>query len=667
MDPNRGVMVAYMMNGEMLRPDHGKPLRAVIPGQIGGRSVKWLKKLIITKAPSDNYYHIYDNRVLPTMVSPQESAQNPNWWRDERYAIYDLNTNSAIVYPAHDEEVSVVDGPANYRAKGYAYGGGGRRITRVEVSIDKGQSWRLTDIDYPEDRFRDVDLNMYGGRLGVSGQESSFCWCFWSLDISVSDLAESNDLIVRAMDESMNLQPRDMYWNVLGMMNNPWFRVTILKQGANLRFTHPTQPGLLPGGWMESVKRSKGDLTNGHWGEKLGPEVEKKVTEENLKEVSMIQNDLSRVVSISELREHENAEQPWFVVNGEVYDGSTFLKEHPGGPQSIVSVAGLDATDEFLAIRKLLIMCAYKTMGILIVLADSQTAKGMMPVYHVGSLDAASKAVLKDGEAKKYEPRQPSTTFLSPRSWAKAILHSKRSISQDTRIFTFKLENADQMLGLPVGQHLMLRLRDSDTREMVIRPYTPISTTSRKGYMDVLVKIYFDTKDKKGGKMGKALESLSIGHGVDVKGPIGKFEYHGRGVFSINQSRREASHFVMICAGSGITPIFQILCHILNDPLDATKCTVLNGNRRLEDILCKEDLDVLVKGKEDRAKIVYTLTKAPKEWKGLRGRIDRDLTKRYCEPSPETTVLVCGPDSLEKSIRIILADQGWSNEQIVFF
>lgn len=65
MDPNRGIMLAHGMNGEMLRPDHGKPLRAVIPGQIGGRSVKWLKKLIITAEPSDNWYHIYDNRVLP--------------------------------------------------------------------------------------------------------------------------------------------------------------------------------------------------------------------------------------------------------------------------------------------------------------------------------------------------------------------------------------------------------------------------------------------------------------------------------------------------------------------------------------------------------------------------------------------------------------------------
>ena len=55
----------------------------------------------------------------------------------------------------------------------------------------------------------------------MSWRESCFCWCFWSLDIPIDDLALAHDLAARAMDESMNVQPRDMYWNVLGMMNNP--------------------------------------------------------------------------------------------------------------------------------------------------------------------------------------------------------------------------------------------------------------------------------------------------------------------------------------------------------------------------------------------------------------------------------------------------------------
>ena len=90
----KGMMLAYKMNGELLRPDHGRPIRVVIPGVIGGRSVKWLTKLIISDKPSDNYYHIYDNRVLPTVVAPEMAKNDKNWWMDVWYAIYDLNVNS---------------------------------------------------------------------------------------------------------------------------------------------------------------------------------------------------------------------------------------------------------------------------------------------------------------------------------------------------------------------------------------------------------------------------------------------------------------------------------------------------------------------------------------------------------------------------------------------
>ena len=351
MDPNKGVMLAYKMNGEMLRPDHGKPLRAVIPGQIGGRSVKWLKKLILTEGPSDNWYHIYDNRVLPTMVSPEESANNSKWWTDERYAIYDLSTNSAIAYPPHEDQLCLVDGPETYQVRGYAYGGGGRRVTRVEVTLDKGQTWLLADIEYPEDKYREYEKDLYGGKVDMWWREASFCWCFWSLALPVSDLASSKDIMVRAMDESMNIQPRDMYWSVLGMMNNPWYRVTISKEGDYLRFEHPTQPALMPGGWMERIKKAGGDLTNGYWGEKIDG-AEPVTPPKTAEEVPMIKEGLKNPITIDELRKHDKEVQPWFVVNGEVYDGTKFLRDHPGGAQSIVSAAGLDSTDEFMGIRK---------------------------------------------------------------------------------------------------------------------------------------------------------------------------------------------------------------------------------------------------------------------------------------------------------------------------
>jgi nitrate reductase (NAD(P)H) len=295
-----------------------------------------------------------------TTVTPKMSDENKDWWKDDRYAIYDLNVNSAIAYPGHDERLDLALAPELYTAKGYAYAGGGRRVTRVELSLDKGNSWRLANIDYPEDRYREArEQELYGGTLDISWRESCFCWCFWDLEISVAELQDAQDVFVRCMDESLALQPRDMYWSVLGMMNNPWFRVVIHKSGGTLRFEHPTQPALMPGGWMERVKKSGGNLLNGYWGENLGKDEPKK--EEKLAEINMTKEGISRIIGIDELRRHDTVDSAWFVVNGEVFDGIPFLKDHPGGAQSIISAAGMDVTDEFMAIRKMPLRFGFKS------------------------------------------------------------------------------------------------------------------------------------------------------------------------------------------------------------------------------------------------------------------------------------------------------------------
>ena len=609
--------------------------------------MKWLKRLVLTEGPSDNWYHIYDNRVLPTMVDPEESSKNSKWWTDERYAIYDLSTNSATAYPAHEEQLCLSNSPKTYQARGYAYGGGGRRISRVELSLDQGKTWRLADIDYPEDRYRDVEQTLYGGKLDMWWRESSFCWCFWSLNVPVSDLVNSKDLLVRAMDEAMNIQPRDMYWSVLGMMNNPWYRVVIHKEIDHLRFEHPTQPALLPGGWMERVKKAGGDLTNGFWGEQVEGKTGLEQSREVTKEVPMKKEGLNRLITIDELRKHDGDQSPWFVLKGEVYDGTSFLDGHPGGGQSIISAAGMDATDEFVAIH-------------------SETAKSMMPEYHIGTLDAEARRALVSDNGP-IEDLTPRATFLQSKAWTSATLHAKRAVSWDTRIFTFKLQHDEQSLGLPTGQHLMIKLRDPTTHEAIIRPYTPISEQSEKGYMDVLVKVYFDTAAVKGGKMSQAMDQTPIGHSVDFKGPIGKFEYLGRGSYMLNGRKKAVRRFLMICAGSGVTPIYQVFRAVMRDSGDKTECIVISGNRLEEDILCKEELDALKTLGEGRGNVIYTLSKGGSGWLGLRGRVDGVLVKKHCSREPETVALICGPEALEKSIHQALKADGWDDDQMVFF
>lgn len=294
----------------------------------------------------------------------------------------------------------------------------------------------------------------------------------------------------------------------------------------------------------------------------------------------------------------------------------------------------------------------------------------MMPTYHIGSLDEASRRVLSEGEPESStESKEPRPVFLDSRKWHKAILHAKVAVSWDTRIFTFKLEHDDQPLGLPTGQHLMIRLRDPATREAIIRSYTPISETTKRGYTDVLVKVYYDTQERAGGKMTKALDTIPIGHFVEFKGPIGKFEYLGRGLCAVNTVHRTVKRFIMICGGSGITPIFQVLRAVMQDKSDPTTCVVLDGNRLVEDILCKEELDVFARDNVDRCRILYTLSKPTEEWTGLKGRIGRELLSKQClrGGDGEGLVLICGPEALEKSVHEVLNGMGWPDEDLLFF
>lgn len=146
-----------------------------------------------------------------------------------------------------------------------------------------------------------------------------------------------------------------------------------------------------------------------------------------------------------------------------------------------------------------------------------------MPKHHVGHLDEASKLLL-EGEFHDQQSESTRPTFPPTRSWTKATLSSKKTVSWDSRIFTFKLEQGDQTLGIPTGYHLMIRLSKPATKKMIVRPYTPISEPRKRGYVEILVKIYFASEKTTGGPMSQALDALPLGSALDFKGPIGTFQ-----------------------------------------------------------------------------------------------------------------------------------------------
>lgn len=213
----------------------------------------------------------------------------------------------------------------------------------------------------------------------------------------------------------------------------------------------------------------------------------------------------------------------------------------------------------------------------------------------------------------------------------------------------------------------MIKVNDPDSKEAIIRSYTPISDTNMEGKMELLVKIYFPTKDVPGGKMTMALDKLKIGAEIDCKGPTGRFEYLGNGRVLISGKERHVRSFKMICGGTGITPIFQVLRAVMEDSQDPTKCVVLDGNRLEEDILCRSELDKYVETDSEKCTVVHTLTKGSETWTGRRGRISEGLVKEFAPAEESSIVILCGPGAMEQSAKKVLLAQGWAESDLHFF
>lgn len=144
MDPTNDVLLAYAMNDRPLPPDHGYPVRLLVPGFVGGRSVKWLGKIWITNKENDSHYHVYDNRVVPSFVTDRYTEIGKALYNHPSTACMEQVLNSVIARPEHGEKLDVADisrGKSTYHLQGIAYNGGGMEIQRVEVSLDGGSTW----------------------------------------------------------------------------------------------------------------------------------------------------------------------------------------------------------------------------------------------------------------------------------------------------------------------------------------------------------------------------------------------------------------------------------------------------------------------------------------------------------------------------------------------
>jgi sulfite oxidase len=215
LSPRHDILLAYEQNDSPMSPDHGAPVRLIVPGCVGARSVKWITGVRLARKPSPSPWQSGSPYRLWGPYVDDLSGKDP----EEAAPVNELPVQSAITSPTPNSRVKVEgaasDGTVEVEACGYAFSGGGRKIVRVDVSSDGGKTWHPADLEEGGDQ-------PYG---------RSWAWTLWSAVIptEVKEGKASAEIVVKAVDEAANSQPGDPagIWNVRGILNNSWHRVPV--------------------------------------------------------------------------------------------------------------------------------------------------------------------------------------------------------------------------------------------------------------------------------------------------------------------------------------------------------------------------------------------------------------------------------------------------------
>ena len=190
------VLLAWAMNGAPLKPEHGAPLRVVVPGFAGVRSTKWVTRIVVRDAPSMAFQQADDYLMFPPAMrkDTEDTAQG--------VPINAMPLNAAICQPA----AGTTCAEGRLAVRGYAMATD-RAITRVDVSINGGRDWTQ------------ASLEEHG--------QTRWSWTFWHAHVDLA--AGEHEIVVRAWDAAGQTQPAspDDTWNFKGYLSAAWHRVRV--------------------------------------------------------------------------------------------------------------------------------------------------------------------------------------------------------------------------------------------------------------------------------------------------------------------------------------------------------------------------------------------------------------------------------------------------------
>ena len=272
-------------------------------------------------------------------------------------------------------------------------------------------------------------------------------------------------------------------------------------------------------------------------------------------------------------------------------------------------------------------------------------------------------------------------TFSSSNSKLSVRLIDRVEVAPRVYRLRFSLPSVRHILGLPIGCHISLSAKipishTDDDAKYVSRQYTPVTTDyEEKGYFDLVVKVYRKHEHPyfpEGGLMSQYLETLPVGALIDIKGPGGRIKYLEAGRFLIGSERVSVKHVGMIAGGTGITPMYQIIRHVVETRRgrDSLGLSLLYANQHPGDILLRTELETFHNSALNQFKLAYTVDRVEKDekWSGHMGFVS-DAMIRECMPPPSEDVLflLCGPPPMIKSVRCILQSLGYREDRIYAF
>ncbi|CCW72059.1 unnamed protein product [Phytomonas sp. Hart1] len=244
------------------------------------------------------------------------------------------------------------------------------------------------------------------------------------------------------------------------------------------------------------------------------------------------------------------------------------------------------------------------------------------------------RTLQQDGLGSPVHCAKKSGWTFSPDEFRPFELLSSRYESNDTRRFYFALDSSEDIFNIPVVSCIVARITGAEGRE-VLRPYIPISSNTTKGHFEILVQ------RTPNDEMTEHLFSMQSGDKLLVKGPFEKL------VYKPNMWKQVG----MIAGGTGITPMYQMIRSILENPKDSTLISLIYANHQRRDILLANELVELQKV-YDNFNMYLTLVEPPRRWLGGIGPVNSSMISTFMpKPSEKNTkILVSGSPRMMKTI-----------------